>query len=76
VAGYTTQAFFLLAAGLMDMAAEVDAADAKRYLLMSQQIKKLTLPHEMGELFKIMALTKGYEQTLMGFGLGDMRNKL
>lgn len=37
-----------------------------RYVV-TQQIKKLTLPSEMGELFKAIALTKNYQQPLLGF---------
>ena len=38
---------------------------------LAQQIKKLTLPHEMGELFKVIAFTRGIDLELQGF---DMKN--
>ncbi len=59
--GYATQAQFLLSLGLLEQyearmsLGEID----KESLMMAQEIKKLTLPHEMGELFKVMAFSRG-----------------
>jgi SAM-dependent MidA family methyltransferase len=64
VASYTNQANFLLAAGL---APTIDPNDTKAYLQQAQQIKTLTLPSEMGELFKVMALTANFDSPLLGF---------
>lgn len=74
VAGYTTQAHFLIACGLTEMAA--GAADSKAQLLAAQQIKRLTLPDEMGEVFKAIALTRGINTPLLGFTLKDDRARL
>lgn len=74
VAGYTTQAHFLLSCGLAEMAA--DAADANTRWLTAQQIKRLTLPDEMGEVFKVIALTRGMNAPLRGFALKDDRSRL
>jgi len=75
VYGYTTQAMFLLATGLEQAMDGVE--DAEQQYRLAQQIKTLTLPSEMGELFKVMALGKGLADiTLMGFALHDMRGKL
>ena len=76
VAGYNTQGFFLLASGLDEMVGKVDPDDAVEYLRLSQTVKTLTLPSEMGELFKVMALTRGIEIPLLGFSLQDLRNRL
>lgn len=76
VAGYTTQAHFLLACGLMEMAADADASDAATYLPLMQQVKKLTQPDEMGETFKVIALTRGINAPLRGFALMDYRGRL
>ncbi len=65
VLGYTTQASFLLALGLLDLAGE-NLSLIDHYAL-AQQIKYLTLPSEMGELFKVLALGKNYTLTLSGF---------
>jgi SAM-dependent MidA family methyltransferase len=42
----------------------------------SQAVKTLTLPSEMGELFKVMALTRNIATPLRGFVLQDLRNRL
>jgi SAM-dependent MidA family methyltransferase len=71
LAGYTTQAHFLVNAGITDVLALVSPRDAGNYLPLSSQAHKLLSPAEMGELFKVMALTRGIEQQLIGFGGGD-----
>ncbi|ADJ27026.1 class I SAM-dependent methyltransferase [Nitrosococcus watsonii] len=76
VAGYCTQADFLLACGLDKLAAAEIAAGGKQALETSQQIKRLVLPSEMGELFKALALTRGINQPLLGFSLRDRRSRL
>ena len=42
----------------------------------AQQVKTLTLPSQMGEKFKVMALTVDYDHDLLGFMLQDHRGKL
>ncbi len=76
VAGFTTQAYFLLSSGLGEMVAAHDPADVRQHLMMTQQVKKLTLPSEMGELFKVMALTRDVDVPLLGFGFQDQRRRL
>ncbi|MBI5450440.1 MAG: SAM-dependent methyltransferase [Gammaproteobacteria bacterium] len=77
VAGYTSQAHFLLDCGLMQLLSEqVSDDDLRGQLELAQQIKKLTLPHEMGELFKVMALTRGMTSPLTGFTSRDQRGRL
>jgi SAM-dependent MidA family methyltransferase len=46
------------------------------FLRLTRQVKTLTMPGEMGELFKVMALTRGYDQALQGFQLQDLRARL
>lgn len=55
VAGYSTQAEFLLAHGLLEHAA---SENPKEQFAHANSIKLLTLPSEMGELFKVMALRR------------------
>lgn len=74
VSGYTTQAAFLLANGITGFMNESD--DENTRLEWAQQIKKLTLPHEMGELFKVLALTRHFDEPLQGFALRDLRHRL
>lgn len=73
--GYTSQAAFLLGCGLEELACR-PAPDLRAQLVRSQQIKKLTLPHEMGEFFKVMALGRGVAGALRGFRLQDRRDRL
>lgn len=74
VAGYTNQANFLLATGLEDAVAA--DADPAALLAVAQQIRRLTLPQGMGELFKAMALTRGLDVAPRGFRLRDYRGRL
>lgn len=67
ISGYTNQAHFLLACGLPEMLSALDANDSKNYLPQTQQAKTLILPSEMGELFKVMALTRDLDMPLLGF---------
>jgi len=79
VSGYTNQGHFLLACGLMELAKITSYASDERTLTeirQMQEIKKLTLPHEMGELFKVLALTRGIEAPLLGYSLKDDRGRL
>ena len=76
VSGYTTQAAFLLANGLSKLHENQVTDDLQQQIKLSQQIKTLTLPSEMGERFKVMALTKGYDAPLGGFSMLDLRNRL
>jgi SAM-dependent MidA family methyltransferase len=76
VSGYTTQAAFLLACGLARLHAEQVTDDVQQQIKLSQQIKTLTLPSEMGDRFKVMALTKNFDEPLIGFSMLDLRNRL
>ncbi|MBX3708261.1 MAG: SAM-dependent methyltransferase [Gammaproteobacteria bacterium] len=75
--GYTSQAAFLLACGLMDLAAEqeknLSPTDAFH---LHHAVKLLTMPTEMGERIKVMALSKNIELSLLGFELYDRRRDL
>jgi len=81
VAGYTTQAAFLLANGLAELHAEqvpegTDTASIQRQVSLSQQVKTLTLPSEMGDRFKVLAVTKNFPHAIAGFSMLDLRNRL
>jgi SAM-dependent MidA family methyltransferase len=76
VVGYTSQAAFLLGSGLDRLIAGSDPDNARAHLALMQQVKKLTLPSEMGELFKVMGLASGPVPPLAGFALQDRRNRL
>ena len=74
VSGFATQAAFLLALGLeRAVAAAPDAATRTR---LAGEARRLVMPEEMGEAFKVMALTRGYQPPLAGFSLQDLRRQL
>ena len=75
VSGYTNQASFLLANGLLSLL-EHSVGDAPTQIKQQQAVKKLLQPHEMGELFKVIALTKQLDFNLNGFQLHDKRASL
>src|SRR5438552_3536924 len=74
VGGFATQAAFLLAAGLEELVAQ--AADAAERARLAGEARRLIMPEEMGEAFKFMALTRGYDAPLSGFGLQDLSRLL
>lgn len=76
VLGYTSQGAFLLANGIGNEIEKSDASAAGEHLALSTQVKKLTLPTEMGELFKVIALGRGIDGPLRGFSLQDRRARL
>lgn len=76
VAGYTTQAHFLLGCGLTELAVEAPGSEVRQRVQLAEQIKRLTLPGEMGEVFKVLAMTRGISDPLLGFALRDFRNRL
>jgi len=74
VAGFCTQAAFLLATGIERFVAEaVGTVDQARR---AGEARRLLMPGEMGESFKVMALTRDYDAGLSGFGLQDLRHSL
>lgn len=76
LSGFTTQSAFLLANGLLQLAEQNFSDDIKQNIQQSQQIQMLTAPHEMGELFKVMAFSKDFSEPLQGFSLRDHRHRL
>lgn len=72
VLGYTTQSAFLIGAGMESLlTAEMQAAadDLRRQAQLAGEARKLMLPGEMGEVFKVIALGRGHEASLSGFGM-------
>lgn len=74
--GYTTQAHFLLGNGLDTLLADSDPSDVTRHMTLMQGVKRLTLPSEMGERFKVLGLLKDIDLNLQGFGLRDLCERL
>ncbi|MES2843129.1 MAG: SAM-dependent methyltransferase [Pseudomonadota bacterium] len=72
VIGYTSQGRFLLNAGLLTLA---QSADTRQNAMM----QKLLNEHEMGELFKVMALAPAASAqgwVPLGFAVGDRTHRL
>lgn len=73
--GYTHQAAFLLDCGLVTQLAALPAG-TRAQLEATAAVKRLTLPSEMGELFKVMALGRGLSGPVPGFRPHDQRHRL
>lgn len=76
VAGFQSQADFLLAGGITGLTTSNDSGDAFELLQQATEIKRLTLPTEMGETFKVLTLTKNLLNLLPRIKLGDRRHSL
>lgn len=76
LAGFTTQAHFLLDMGILDVLATQMQTQPERQVEFANQIKRLTLPHEMGEAFKVMGLSKALSATVPGFGFRNRVQEL
>jgi SAM-dependent MidA family methyltransferase len=75
--GFTTQSAFLLANDLLAFAqAEEDHGSEADAFKLHQAIKVLTMPMEMGDRVKIMALGKHVDISLRGFTSLDRRRDL
>lgn len=74
IQGYERQGTFLLACGLLDCIPS--SATPAEQLKFSQQIQRLCQPHEMGELFKVLALSKNTSLTLEAFSTSHMTHRL
>lgn len=74
LAGYTSQANFLLNCGVLEL---LDRdADALSRAQQNAALNQLTSPAEMGELFKVICMTRGIDAPLTGFLRGDRSHTL
>jgi len=74
IAGFTTQAHFLIGCGLDRLLAQVAAGpDAMGAILGAKQ---LVLPSVMGESFQVIGLDKGLTGDRIGFSFRDLRDRL
>ncbi len=76
VLGFTSQSHFLLGSGAKTLEAKLHSASDIERAQLIQEIKTLTMPDQMGERFKVMALGRRCETHLSGFGLRDFRGSL
>ena len=69
VLGFATQAAFLIGAGmesLLSTEMQLAAGDTRQQAVLAGEARRLLLPGEMGEIFKVIALGRGYTQPLAG----------
>lgn len=74
--GYCGQAQFLINCGITELLSRVSPNDMAAYVPLASQAQKLLSPAEMGELFKVIAFTKGFDDDLIGFTQGDKSHTL
>ena len=76
LAGFCSQAQFLMNCGILDVMSQVSPNDMARYAPLAAAAQKLLSPAEMGELFKAIAFSKNMESPLVGFLSGDKSHTL
>jgi SAM-dependent MidA family methyltransferase len=72
VAGFATQAHFLMGAGIEHYLGDSATQEIAERMHLARQAMVLTLPGEMGEKFKVLALTANHEHPLRGFSVRDL----
>lgn len=73
--GYANQGQFLINCGILEALAALPQGTPE-YFRASGAVGKLLMPHEMGELFKVIALGRGLTAPLRGFRQGDQSRRL
>jgi SAM-dependent MidA family methyltransferase len=76
VAGYASQAAFLIGGGILDRLAATGAPTTAAYLRAASAVQVLLSPAEMGELVKVIALERGTAVRWPAFARGDASHKL
>lgn len=76
VAGFTSQAAFLVGCGILDRLRAVGPPESSAYLREASAVQTLLSPAEMGELFKVLALARGDGIAWPGFAVNDRRQRL
>jgi SAM-dependent MidA family methyltransferase len=74
VLGFCTQMGFLLGAGIDEMLSE--AHGALEHARLAGEARRLLMPGEMGEAFKLLALGRGIDAPLLSFTHQDLRDSL
>lgn len=75
VLGFATQAAFLLGSGI-DASLQAAASSTLERTRHASEARRLLLPGEMGEVFKVIALGLGCDRALTGFSVRDLRSGL
>ena len=75
LAGYVSQAQFLINCGMLNILAQ-HSPDSPQYMQLAAAAQKLLSPAEMGDLFKVIAFSKKLDAPLIGFASGDKSHTL
>lgn len=79
IVGYCEQALFLMSSGIERQAAKLAeklGSDTMAQVKISQQLKKLMMPDEMGENCKVLIAAKNCPVQLQGFALSNKLHRL
>lgn len=76
LSGFCSQAQFLMNCGILALMSQVSPHDMARYAPLAAAAQKLLSPAEMGDLFKVIALSKNIDEPLIGFVSGDKSHTL
>ena len=74
VQGFATQAAFLLGCGIEQLVEQ--SGEGVERARLAGEARRLLMPEEMGEAFKMMALGRDLDVPLAGFALQDLRHLL
>lgn len=76
IMGFATQAHFLVSGGIESLLQHAPADTSRQRLGLAAEVRKLLLPGEMGERFKVIGLSRGMTGCISGFGLHDLTHTL
>jgi SAM-dependent MidA family methyltransferase len=77
ISGYTTQAGFLLENGITEISDErAEHETPEQRYQSSQELQTLLMPGQMGEVIKVILLSKGLNVEIKGFTLQDHLHRL
>ncbi len=75
LAGYASQTQFLINCGILDILQQFSPQHSD-YIKLAAAAQKLLSPAEMGDLFKVVAFSKNFDEDLIGFINGDKSHTL
>ena len=75
LAGYASQSQFLINCGMLTILQRF-LPESSDYIKQAAAAQKLLSPAEMGDLFKVIAFSKNFDEPLVGFKSGDKAHKL
>ena len=76
VAGYASQASFLIGCGILDRLRDAGDPASADYIRAAGAVQNLLHPAQMGELCKVLALAKSDDIAWPGYATGDLSHRL